>query len=145
MHDIDDELSGPSVDSRFEVEPRLSRRHLLKGGLATLAAGTTLLSSERSIALPTAGTSATDETYWDSVAEQFLIKPEVTYLNTGTRGPSPLSVYEAQINSIRAVNEDRLGYVKSTMTAEYKAGVRQKLADFLGCKVNELVPPILTC
>jgi len=138
MHEIDGEPLGPSVDPRFEVEPRLSRRHLLKGGLASLTASTGLLASARSHALPSAGLSATDETYWDNIAEQFLIKPDVTYLNTGTRGPSPLSVYEAQVNSIRQVNEDRLGYVKSTLTAEYKAAVRQKLADFLGCKVNEL-------
>ncbi|MGB0693006.1 MAG: hypothetical protein ACPGPD_09850, partial [Pseudomonadales bacterium] len=82
MHEIDGEPLGPSVDPRFEVEPRLSRRHLLKGGLASLAASTGLLASARSHALPSAGLSATDETYWDNIAEQFLIKPDVTYLNT---------------------------------------------------------------
>jgi selenocysteine lyase/cysteine desulfurase len=89
--------------------------------------------------LTMAGSGAADDrAYWRRVHDQFMLKPGLAYMNTGTRGPSPRSVYLAQIGAIRKVNEDRLGYVKNVFTADYKKSVREKLAVFLGCDADEV-------
>ena len=65
------------------------------GALATLpgqASAASALTSSSGIATPD------DESYWRWVADQFVIRDDITYLNTGTRGPSPL--FEAEtVNS----------------------------------------------
>lgn len=129
MHEMDDR---PSVNN--PINP--SRRDMLTRGLA-IAASTGLLASTAAAKLPAAN-SPVDENYWTRVADRFLLKDGLTYLNTGTRGPSPASVYHAQLDSIRDVNEDRLGYVRNVYTTEYKQCVRAKLANYLGCHIDEI-------
>ena len=113
-----------------------SRRDVLTQGLA-LATTSGLLAATASANLPSA-TSATDEKYWTQIADKFLLNPGLIYLNTGTRGPSPASVHQAQLDAIRQVNEDRLGYVRNVYTNEYKQSVREKLATYLGCDADEV-------
>ncbi|MEE9254644.1 MAG: twin-arginine translocation signal domain-containing protein, partial [Pseudomonadales bacterium] len=116
---MDDTQSG--FDPRFE-DPRkldeISRRGFLGGVMGV--AGAALLATPRATraaqTTPPPTSSATpqpdDEPYWRWVADQFLIRENLAYMNTGTRGPSPRSVYEAQIEAIRASNVDRLSYAR---------------------------------
>ena len=72
------------------------------------------------------------------MADQFLIRPGVSYMNTRTRGPSPRIVYQAQIDSIQQANTDRFSYASYVYNAEFKDTVRAKLSDFVGCKSSEI-------
>ena len=136
MREMDYDPSDAQLDHRFEDITRLSRRGFLKTGLATAVTGSLAVGS--SSAAIRSATRADDEDYWQSVADQFLLKDGLTYLNTGTRGPSPLNVHQAQIACIQQVNEDRLGYVNNVYTPEYKTRVRARLAEYLGCHPDEL-------
>ena len=136
IRDIDYGSSDLSYDAKFEDLSRLSRRNFLKGSLATLATGS--LTSANTLAGVTSGTQPNDENYWQTVADQFLQKPGITYLNTGTRGPSPINVHQAQIDCLKHVNEDRLGYVNNIYTSGYKKHVRTRLADYVGCEADEI-------
>ena len=136
IRDMDYGSSDSDYDPRFEDLTRLSRRGFLKSGLATVTAGT--LAAPTVQAGVSAATQPIDENYWQTVADQFLLKPGLTYLNTGTRGPSPINVHQAQINCMRQVNEDRLGYVNNVYTSEYKVDVRARLAEYLGCDADEV-------
>lgn len=79
-----------------------------------------------------------DESYWRWVADQFLIRDDVTYLNTGTRGPSPRSVVQAQCNAIEAYDTDRLGYARHVQNEVFRERLHEKMAAFLGCDPDEV-------
>ncbi len=132
--------SSPDVDPRFEDVTKLSRRSLLKSAATGVLAPSVLVPSvaQASDAVLASARNPSDDVYWDWVADQFMLKPGLAYMNTGTRGPSPLPVYESQVRAIRECNEDRLGYVKGVYTREYKALLRSKLAAFIDCKPNEV-------
>lgn len=121
----------------------ISRRDFLEG-LTGITASAALLAQPRSargVAAPEAragGAAPDDEAYWRWVAGQFLIPEDLAYLNTGTRGPSPRSVQQAQIDAIRQFDSDRLSYVKYVHTPEFTARLREKMATFLGCKPGEV-------
>ena len=84
------------------------------------------------------GKPPTDAAYWRAVREQFLVAPEIAYMNTGSRGPSPRNVVAAQFDAIRAYDEDRLTYVREVATAEALEELRGRLAEFVGCSPHEL-------
>ncbi len=142
---MDDTQSG--FDPRFE-DPRkldeISRRGFLGGvmGVAGAALLATPRASRAAQTTPPPTSSPTpqpdDEPYWRWVADQFLIRENLAYMNTGSRGPSPRSVYEAQIEAIRASNVDRLSYARYVHNAEFKDGLRIKMATFLGCNPSEV-------
>lgn len=136
---IDSVIQRLTLDPQVEVSPALERREFmgrfLKGvalgsiGSSAYAAGLTRMPE---------GAKADDEAYWRYVAQQFMLKPGVSYLNTGTRGPSPRMVYQAQVDSIAAADRDRLGYAKNVYNSERKSAIRQKLASFVGCDIDEV-------
>ena len=79
-----------------------------------------------------------DEAYWRWVADQFLIPDDLAYMNTGTRGPSPRSVVQAQVEAIRQADTDRLSYATFVQTPDFTARLRGKMATYLGCKSSEI-------
>ena len=136
-------------DSRFEDRSQLdaiSRRAFLGGLTGGVTAGAALLASanpqtgaERpSPESPPGAVDAADEAHWRWVADQFLIRDDLIYMNTGTRGPSPRSVYLAQIEAIRQADTDRLSYAKHVHNPEFTARLREKMASFLGCAPAEV-------
>jgi len=117
----------------------MDRRQFIQSMFAGAATASLLPASGASKAPPpSTGRAPEDHSYWRWVADQFMLHDGLAYMNTGTRGPSPWPVYEAQVKSIFAANADRLSYARHVHNAEYKQSVRAKLADFVGCKSNEV-------
>ena len=104
---------------------------------ASLAASTGVASATP-VATLGAGKSPDDEGYWRWIREQFLVDPSIAYMNTGSRGPSPRSVVNAQIDAIQAYDRDRLSYVRYVANAEARERLRGRLASFVGCNANEI-------
>jgi selenocysteine lyase/cysteine desulfurase len=105
------------------------------GALATLpgqASAAPALTSSSGIATPD------DESYWRWVADQFVIRDDITYMNTGTRGPSPRSVVEAQCNAIQAYDTDRLSYARHVQNEAFRERLHEKMAALLGCDPDEV-------
>ena len=67
---------------------------------------------------------------WKSIQKQFTLKKGYNYFNNGTLGPSPKSVQQVVIDSLRAVDKD----------CNYNGGeiARHKLAEFVNAKTNEI-------
>lgn len=132
--------------SRKEEDQEFSRRgfigSVLSGGAALgLVPGALAEASAVETALPTlaaGGASADDERYWGLVANQFFIRPGLAYMNTGTRGPSPLPIHMAQVQALQGINSDYSGYARAIYTDERKQQMRKNLAAFVGAKPNEI-------
>jgi isopenicillin-N epimerase len=138
-----------SFDPRYEELSRLqslSRRGFLGRLMGGVAGGAALLSAAPGVqgaavtpSLPASQMhEANDEPYWRWVADQFLLRNGLTYMNTGTRGPSPASVYKAQIEAARAANIDRVSYSRYIYNSEFTTALREKMAAFIGCKSTEV-------
>jgi selenocysteine lyase/cysteine desulfurase len=138
-----------NFDPRYE-DPRLlkgmSRRGFLGRVLGSSAAGAAFLSfgakafafSEPARQSTPPGATPEDERYWEFVASQFLLRPGVAYMNTGTRGPSPRSVHMAQIDALNDVNADYFGFTKTGCNKAFLDMLRDKLAAFVGAKASEI-------
>ena len=135
-----------NFDPRYEYSEQLkalSRRGFIGRIAGGLAAGTALLSiTGKSRANPPFPADKmadpTDISYWNWVADQFMIREGVSFMNTGTRGPSPKSVHQAQIAALEGVNTDYKSYSKYVYSGEFRKKMRQKMAKFIGCKPNEV-------
>jgi selenocysteine lyase/cysteine desulfurase len=84
------------------------------------------------------GAAPDDERYWELVASEFLLRKNLAYMNTGTRGPSPRSVYLAQIEALNSVNADYFGFTKTGCNKAFLDALRSKLATFIGAKPTEV-------
>jgi hypothetical protein len=142
--------SSPDLnfDPRFE-DPKalaaLSRRGFLGRFLGGALAGTALASlgaktAHAAVDMNDTGAAAApdDEPFWELVTKQFLVRPDLAYMNTGTRGPSPRSVHMAQIDALNRINNDYVSFRRDFYTEEYSDGFMAKFAEFVGCKPNEL-------
>ena len=97
---------------------RLTRRGFIgsmAAGVAGAAGASTMLSAVPEAAaapapdlpdIPAGGAAPDDEAYWGKVADQFMLRDGVIYMNSGTRGISPMSVHKAQIDAVESVNSD---------------------------------------
>lgn len=145
MNTLSPELN---FDPRFE-DPRelaaLSRRGFLGRFLGGALAGTALASlgaktAHAAVDMNDMGAAAApdDEQFWELVTKQFLIRPDIAYMNTGTRGPSPRSVHMAQIDALNRINNDYVSFRRDFWTEEYADAFYAKFANYVGCKPSEL-------
>ena len=86
---------------------------------------------------PDGGAAPDDEAYWEQVAAQFMLRDGVIYMNSGTRGISPLSVHQAQIDAVEAVNSDP-AMCWSTYSFSGMDQIREDMAGFVGADVEEI-------
>ncbi len=144
-----------NVDSRIQDPDKiqqLSRRGFIgsmAAGAAGVAGASTLLSTAAEAVAapepdlpavpdtPPGGAAPDDEAYWGQVADQFLLRDNVIYMNSGTRGISPISVHKAQLEAIEAVNSDP-NMCWSTYSFAGMSEIRKKLAAFVGAGVDEV-------
>lgn len=140
------------IDSRIQDSEKiqhLSRRGFMgsvMAGAAGVAGASTLLSSVTEAeaeplpdlpAAPPGGAAPDDEVYWEGVADQFMLRNNVIYMNSGTRGLSPASVHKAQVQAIEAVNSDP-NMCWSTYSFAGMDEIRQKMAVYIGSEVEEI-------
>ncbi len=121
---------------------RVSRRGFLSGvGMAGLSAGP-ISASVLSESLPSvadaiahlAPRGALDESYWWKVRGQFNLKDGLTFMNTGTSGPTPRIVLDVQTRVAREVSEDPTDCYRF----DDRELVRDKAAEFVGVSSDEL-------
>src|SRR5215510_3113633 len=138
-----------NFDPRFEDPHQwrlLTRRGFFNRLLVGTAAGAALSSfGVKAFASPASslsglatGVAPDDEPYWELVASEFLLRKGLTYMNTGTRGPSPRSVHMAQLDALSGVNSDYLGFTKNICNKDFLAMLRSKLAAFVGANPSEI-------
>ena len=148
------EVDGFNFDPRVEDPEalrRLSRRGFfgLVGGAAAglslaspgrplSAAETEITTTVPSLASLPAAPAPNDETAWEKIASEFLLRPGLIYMNTGTRGPSPRYVHLSQVRALEGINTDYAGYTKNVANSEFNIALRRKLASFVGAKENEI-------
>ena len=115
----------------------------LAGGLAASRFGTALAAGyEPQMAGAAAegalaglqATGALDEAYWRRVAAQFNVVDEMIYMNNGTLGPMPRTVFDTNVYYLRAIAEDP----RETFRDKVEE-VRGKLAAFVGADADEVV------
>jgi selenocysteine lyase/cysteine desulfurase len=75
-----------------------------------------------------------DDAFWDMVRSQFLIEPDLTYMNNGSLGPMPLAVVEAKDRAARYLAANPIDY---HLNAE-REDVRTRLAAFVGAHADEI-------
>ncbi|MDE0005737.1 MAG: aminotransferase class V-fold PLP-dependent enzyme [Rhodospirillaceae bacterium] len=129
--------------------PDLSRRGFIGSmiaGAAGVAGASTLLAPVQEAeaaplpdlsAAPPGGAAPDDEAYWEGVAAQFMLRDNVIYMNSGTRGLSPVSVHKAQVEAIEAVNSDP-NMCWSTYSFAGMDEIRGKMAAYIGSEVEEI-------
>ena len=125
---------------------RLTRRGFLAGLFSGMTAGTVFLSSGAKAFAVSAtsskkigpGAAPDDERYWELVASEFLLRKNISYMNTGTRGPSPRSVHMAQIDALNGVNADYFGFHTNGCNKAFLDALRSKLAMFVGAQSSEI-------
>ncbi len=118
-----------------------SRRNFLKGTAAL--AGTTALGGLYSMphngTIPVDLTKAkTDDELFALVRRQLLIPIERIYLNTGSLGPSPISVLDAVNNAMRQLEANPVGQNWGEL-GKAMEGVREKVADFINASKEEIL------
>jgi len=140
----------PNQNEKFLSDVSASRRSFLKtlgvttAGLTTLGLTDSLETPAQPLtelkALATAPGTIMDEWYWLKVRMQFVLKPDLIYLNTGTEGSMPRIVLKKMQDYFKQfaafpydaiINDPLLG---SGLGKEYEA-----LAEFFGTDKEEIV------
>ena len=117
----------------------LSRRGFLKGlpsgaaavGLAAVAGRQSLEAIGQAARAP-----VSDEAFWRTVCDQFLLDKDWTYLNNGTLGPTPKPVYYTLVERYHDLAQDP-GQPNSDQSAAAD-DVRRKAAAFVGADFDEI-------
>ena len=121
---------------------KLSRRGflgcLLGGGAALAFSSNAFAASPRTQSRLERGAAPDDERYWELVASEFVLRRNISYMNTGTRGPSPRCVHMAQLDALNGVNADYFDFSKTGCNKDFIGSLRAKLAAFVGAKPSEI-------
>ncbi len=125
------------MDSSFrDRTPSLTRRQTLQalsGAAAALLGG----GSSRRLMAADAAEPASAAIDWKQISQQFLLNPELTYLNTGSLGSIPKPVLEARRIIENKLESNPVGEGFGSVLRDAEA-VSGKVAEFLGCDVKEV-------
>ncbi|MCX8473428.1 MAG: aminotransferase class V-fold PLP-dependent enzyme [Sediminibacterium sp.] len=78
-----------------------------------------------------------EEAYWNEIRKDYLLNPDYINLENGYYCMQPQPVLEDFIKKIREVNYQAAYYMRNK-EAKDRIFIRQRLAELLGCKENEL-------
>ncbi len=117
----------------------MSRRGFLKGlpsgatavGLAAMAGRTSLEAIGQAARAP-----MSDEAFWKTVRDEFLLDKDWVYLNNGTLGPTPKPVYYTLVEKYHDLAQDP--GQPNTDQRDAADGVRRKAAAFIGADFDEI-------
>ena len=140
------ERHAHAVDADFSNDnspgTSVSRRRFLGGTMAALAGGLSVASPALAFTPPAAGgqtwrerirpSGALDDAYWQRVRREFNLVDDISYMNTGTMGPIPRPVVEAQTRYLRDLAADP----RARRDTE---PIREKLAAFVGADADEIL------
>jgi len=101
-------------------------------GLDAMAA---LFNSKKNI---TAEALASDDSFWKSIREQYLLKPDYINLENGYYNFVPQPILEKFIAHVREVNYQGSYYMR-TVQFENKKRIAARLAELCGCSPDELI------
>ncbi|MBL8850107.1 MAG: aminotransferase class V-fold PLP-dependent enzyme [Planctomycetaceae bacterium] len=117
----------------FADRLRLSRRETLRA-LGGAAAGLSFMRMAGATASAADRVAAVD---WEQIPSQFLMDPELAYLNTGSLGASPLAALEAARAAAQQIEQNPVAQGFGPVLADAEK-TRQVFADLLGCKLEEV-------
>ena len=83
-------------------------------------------------------TAANDEEYWRLVKRQFFIEDGLTYLNSGTYGPTLRTAYDSVSGTMRDFGTNYIKTFRATLTGDAVPKFIGKLAAFAGAKPDEI-------
>jgi selenocysteine lyase/cysteine desulfurase len=101
-------------------------------GLDAMAA---LFNSKKNV---TAEALASDDSFWKSIREQYLLKPDYINLENGYYNFVPQPILEKFIAHVREVNYQGSYYMR-TVQFENKKRIAAKLAELGGCSPEEMI------
>ena len=67
---------------------------------------------------------------------KFLLDPTITFLNHGSFGATPQSVFEAKVNLQRELEADPVHFIQKKLPIYLKAA-KEPLAEFIGCDTDD--------
>lgn len=112
--------------------PQLTRREALLtfGGTAASVALTAVTPA-------LAAAPAAKRADWTQIAAEFLIDPELAYLNTGSLGASPKAALDAVRSAAQRIEPNPVAHGFGDVLTEAEQ-TRQQYADLLGCRLDEV-------
>jgi isopenicillin-N epimerase len=124
------------------MAPVVSRRDFARlfavGGSAALFADPVWAQQMRPAAVLLPGGPGSDETFWNSVREQFVVPPGLAVMNAANLCPSSRPVLEALARETRSVDEDPSPSNRARLMPE-KEKTRAALAEFLRVTPDEII------
>ncbi|BBO82990.1 aminotransferase [Desulfosarcina ovata subsp. sediminis] len=128
-------------DTGKGLDRTLSRRNFFKvSGMAAAGAafGLGLSSVSHAAKPPTVSTVSNDTDYWQWVQDQFVLDPDIVYMNLGTTGSMPLRVLE-KYNDYNILNARHPRTFESELGATFGLeDQRATLAAQFGCNTDEI-------
>ncbi len=80
----------------------------------------------------------TDEAYWQLVKQQFFIEDGLTYLNSGTYGPTLRAAYDTTAHTMHDMGTNYIKTFRATLMGEVVPKFIAKLAAYAGAKPDEI-------
>ena len=118
------------------VSRRLFLRAAAAGAVFPAAAGLEAGHSSAAAIQEAATAGLSDAEYWARVRREFLVSDELAYMNSGTLGPTPRSVYYAVVDGFRALASDPGRESRRQEAAQ--EDLREMLAEFVRCGADEV-------
>ncbi|MEM9326378.1 MAG: aminotransferase class V-fold PLP-dependent enzyme [Bacteroidota bacterium] len=122
-----------------------NRRQFLKNGILGTMSLPWLGTTANNWSLQPLLDAGNGEDYWQMIRKQFPLKPDQTYFNNGTMGPTPGYVLDKMINHMMHWGEHgaEVDYKNGSGPALLSGyfpyeGLRQKLAAIIGCDLKEI-------
>ncbi len=113
----------------------ISKRNFIK--TLALSAGLPFVSNGKDWATWLAA-QPINNNFWEQIRNDYDVKPDYINLENGYYSMMAKPVMEAYLNDIRTINKEHSYYMR-TVQFENKYKTRDRLADLLGCKKDELI------
>lgn len=129
-----DRVRRQHVDAVGPIFPRRALfRRLLGGAPASVLAARSLRTVQEA-----AAQSLPEARFWDTVRREFMLSDGMSYLNTGTLGPTPKPVFYTAVEGYRELAQDPGWPNELAQTTPLFERVRTKAAQFVNADPDEV-------